>query len=54
MLATLSTTTADAAGYVELDATWESTGGDVSRRVNRIATLDGGVVISDGGFSEGD
>ena len=28
--------------------------GDVSRRVNRVATLDGGVVVNDGGFAEGD
>jgi hypothetical protein len=54
MLNTISTTTADAAGYVELDVLPDSSEGDILRRVNRVATLDGGVVVNDNGYSEAD
>lgn len=54
MLATLSTTIFDFSGYVELDLLPEYTDGEVRRRVNRTATLDGGAVLADGGFSDAD
>ena len=54
MLNTISSAEADLAGYIELDVTPESTDGDVLRRVSRVATLDGGVVLNDAGFSEAD
>ena len=54
MLATLSTTTFDFSGYVELDLLPEYTDGEVRRRVNRTATLDGSAVLADGGFSDAD
>lgn len=54
MLHTLSTTTADLTGFVEIDATLDTNGGELARRVSRIATLDGGAVVSDGGYSDAD
>lgn len=54
MLATLSTPIWDFSGYVELDLLPDYTDGEVRRRVNRSATLDGGAVIADGGFSDAD
>ena len=54
MLATLSTTVFDFSGYVELDLIPQYNDGEVRRRVNRSATLDGGAVVSDGGFSDAD
>lgn len=54
MLATLSTTIYDFSGFVELDLVPEYVDGDVRRRVNRVATLDGAAVINDGGFSDAD
>ena len=54
MMHTLSTPTADAAGYVEIQTLPDTTDGEIGRRVSRIATLDGGAVVSDGGYSEAD
>lgn len=54
MLATLSTTVWDFSGYIELDLVSDYTDGEVRRRVNRTATLDGGAVLADGGFSDAD
>lgn len=54
MLNVLSTPTFDTVGYVEVQVTNETTTGDTRRRVSRVATLDGGVVVNDGGHSEGD
>lgn len=54
MLNIVSSTVADPAGYVELDVRDDSTAGETRRRVSRIATLDGGVVVNDGGHSAGD
>jgi hypothetical protein len=54
VLNTLSTVTYDPAGYVEIRATGETTPGETRRRVNRVATLDGGTVVNDGGYSEAD
>ncbi len=52
MLIALSTPTFDLDGYVEIDATIDT--GSQRRRVNRIATLDGGAVLNDFGYSEAD
>ena len=55
MLATLSTREFDPDGYVQLQVTFESAlGGDRTRRVDRITTLDGGAVLNDFGYSDGD
>lgn len=54
MRATLSPTVYDLTGWVELETLPSSTDGDLRRRVNRVATLDGGAVINDGGFSDAD
>lgn len=54
MLHTLSTPTFDPAGFIEIEALDEQTIGETRRRVSRVATLDGGVAVSDGGFAEGD
>ncbi len=55
MLATISSTTFDPSGYIELDADPASVlGGERRRRANRIATLDGGVAINDFGYADGD
>ena len=54
MLNTLSTQVFDVAGYVEIDVTPDTTPGASARRMNRVATLDGGSVVNDGGFTEAD
>jgi hypothetical protein len=54
VLNVVSATVSDPAGYVELDVIEESPGGITRRRISRIATLDGGVVVNDGGYSPGD
>lgn len=52
--ATLSTPTFDTAGFIEVPITSDPIEGDTRRRVARIATLDGGAVLTDGGYSEAD
>lgn len=54
MQATLSPLTFDPAGPVVLDVLPGQTVGESRRRMNRIATLDGGAVFNDFGFSEAD
>lgn len=54
MIATLSSTVFDFSGFIELQLLPEYTDGEVRRRVNRVATLDGGAVTNDGGFSDAD
>jgi len=54
MRAALSSITWDPAGWLELAALADDTAGETRRRVNRVATLDGGVVLNDRGYSEGD
>lgn len=44
----------DLLGHVSLRVNPDSDIGETSRRNNRIATLDGGAVLNDGGFSEAD
>lgn len=50
----LSSPTFDIAGHVALDVFPRSAFHGVRRRVSRVATLDGGAVINDFGFSHGD
>lgn len=50
----LSTQIFDPDGHVIIHELPSSEISEVSRRVNRIKTLDGGVVINDGGHSAGD
>lgn len=54
MLHTISTTTYDPFGVVELDCIPTQTTGEVRRRMNRVATLDGGAVVNDYGFTDAD
>lgn len=53
MLNTLSAAVADPSGHVEI-LTQRHPDRDMARRVNRTLTLDGGVAVSDGGYSDGD
>ena len=53
MLNTISTLVFDPDGYIELMC-GEDAPSDVRRRVNRVATLDGGAAINDFGFSHAD
>lgn len=50
----LATTTFDPLGVVTLDCVPGQTSGEVRRRMSRVATLDGGAVFNDGGYSEAD
>lgn len=54
MLHTISAPTADTSGYIELPVLPAQTSGPVARRVTRVATLDGGAVLNDFGFSDAD
>lgn len=50
----LSTPVWDPQGHVLIDALPTQTEGETRRRVNRVATLDGGAVVNDAGYSEAD
>jgi len=54
MLATISALIFDPVGYVEFDALASTKLGDDTRRVSRIATMDGAASVNDGGYSESD
>lgn len=54
MLVSLSTLTFDLDGHVYLSCAPDTTHGESRRRMNRIATLDGGAAFNDFGFSEAD
>jgi len=54
MRVTLSTLTFDPLGTVVLDVLPEQTFGETRRRMNRVATLDGGAVFNDFGHTEAD
>ncbi len=54
MRAFLSTLTFDPLGAVVIDCLPTTTLGESRRRMNRIATLDGGAVFNDFGFAEAD
>ena len=50
----ITSTTFDLNGHVEIETLAGTADGETVRRVNRVATLDGGVAINDRGYSEGD
>jgi len=54
MRVSLTTLTFDPAGVVALQLVPEQTLGESRRRMNRVATLDGGAVFNDFGYSEAD
>ncbi len=54
MLIVLSTTTFDPDGYIEIEALDDFNAGPTRRRMNRVATIDGGAVFNDFGYSEAD
>ena len=54
MRVTLSALTFDPLGSVPLDVLPNQTFGEARRRMNRVATLDGGAVFNDFGFAEAD
>lgn len=54
MLCIVSTPDYDLDGFVELQLVSQAEPSETRRRVTRIATLDGGVVLNDFGFSDGD
>ncbi len=49
----ITTPTFDIAGHVMIDPRPDNSE-TITRRVNRVATLDGGVAINDGGYTDGD
>lgn len=51
---TIKSITFDLNGVVSFQPLADSEESDYRRRFNRIPTLDGGVTVSDGGFSHGD
>lgn len=54
MLASITTLEYDPIGHVQLDVLPGSAFQERRRRVNRIATLDGGSVVNDFGYAESD
>lgn len=54
MMVTLAALTFDPLGFVQIRALPSSDTRSITRRVNRVATLDGGVAVNDFGFAEGD
>lgn len=54
MLNTIASPTFDLEGFVQIDIANSETVGEPKRRVNRVATLDGGVTYNDAGYSDGD
>ena len=54
MRVVLCALTFDPLGVVPLDVTADTTFGELRRRMNRVATLDGGAVFNDFGYSEAD
>jgi hypothetical protein len=55
MIAVLSAIAADPLGVVELEIDFSGSDfNSLSRRISRTATLDGGVVLTDLGYSDGD
>ena len=54
MILTLSALDYDPAGHIRIAGLPTSDRGDTTRRVSRVATLDGGVAVNDSGYAEGD
>lgn len=53
-LITLAASTFDPNGHITINALPSSDYGSTTRRMNRVATLDGGAAFNDFGFSEAD
>lgn len=51
---TVTAQTFDLLGYLEFEPLSSSSNGNFTRRVSKVATLDGGVAVTDRGFSYGD
>lgn len=54
MRVTIASQGFDLQGFLVLDCLPDVNSGEVTRRVNRVATLDGGAAFNDFGFSEAD
>ncbi|MDY0071828.1 MAG: hypothetical protein RBR77_04180 [Thauera sp.] len=54
MMVTLSSLTFDPDGYIEIEPLSDTDYGALVRRVNRVATLDGGVAINNFGLTDAD
>jgi len=54
MIVHLSAKSFDLLGHLQIKVLEDSGLAPMSRRLNRVATLDGGVVFNDGGFTHGD
>lgn len=54
MFVTLSTLTFDLDGFVQLETVPANDTGIKRRRANKVKTLDGGVVVNDRGYTDGD
>ena len=54
MKITISTPTFDTSGHITLEASAKTNLGETRRRMNRVATLDGGAVVNDFGYSHAD
>ena len=54
MSISITAKTFDLEGSMEITPLPNERFGEIIRRVNRVATLDGGVAVNDGGFSYGD
>jgi len=54
MIVSISSELFDLSGQVTINTLANNTNGETNRRVNRVATLDGGSAISDRGYSESD
>lgn len=50
----ISAKTFDLSGVLDITPLPNSSPGQLTRRVNRVPTLDGGIAVNDGGFSHGD
>ncbi len=50
----ITSLTFDLTGHAEINTLADDTDGETTRRVSRVATLDGGVVITDRGHAAGD
>ena len=44
----------DLSGHIEIDTLPANNNGETTRRVSRVATLDGDVAVNDRGYAEGD
>lgn len=54
MMISITSTAFDVLGHIDIVPLGDTPADSFSRRVSRVATLDGGVAISDRGYSDGD